>query len=153
ELAQLDALLRTSPDLLGAWLLAASVARFQDDVDRALRYVARAQELAPSDPRPLFLRLRIEIQGNRFEAAEATLLQLTHLAPNDVRVESAKADLLEAKGELEEARRLRQKIVDRHPTWNHILELATVETRLGESDSARRRLGKLLAAQPDNQYV
>ena len=70
-----------------------------------------------------------------------------------MRVESANAELLEAHGKLEEARRLRQKIVDRHPTWNHILELATVETELGASESARQRLRKLLETQQDNQYV
>jgi len=45
------------------------------------------------------------------------------------------------------------EVVRRRPLWRPILELATLEVRLGESDSARRRLGELLEAQPGNQYV
>ncbi len=153
ELARLDALLKTSPDLLGAWLLTAGTAYLQGDLDRALADTARAQELAPYDPRPLLIRLRAQLEGNRFDAAHTTLAQLTHLAPGDARVKSAEADLLEAQGELEDARHVRQEVAQRRPTWRHILELATVESRLGESDSARRRLSDLLASQPDNQYV
>ena len=48
---------------------------------------------------------------------------------------------------------MRQEIVRRRPLWRPNLELATLEFRLGESDSARRRLGKLLEEQPANQFV
>ena len=153
DLDRLDALLRTSPGLLGAWLLAAGIARGQEDYDRALAYAVRAQELAPHDPRPLFIRLRIEVEAKRFDAAKATLARLTEVAPSDVRVQRAEADLLEAREELEKARDLREEVARRRPTWRLILELATLEARLGRQESARRRLGDLLKVQPDNQYV
>ncbi|HKI00708.1 MAG TPA: protein kinase [Thermoanaerobaculia bacterium] len=157
ELVKLDALLHTSPDLLGAYLLAAGIARRQRDFDRALGYAeraaARAEELARHDPRPLFTRLRIEVEGNQLDAAQVTLVQLADLAPGDVRVMSAEADLLEARGKLKEALVLRRKVAERRPTWRAILDLAVLETNLGESDSARRRLGALLKEQPNNQYA
>lgn len=153
ELAQLDRLLRTSPDLLGAYLLAANICRNLRAIDRALVYVAQAEKIAPYDPGPLFTRLRVELEGNRLDAAGVTLAHLESLAPNDARVPSARADLLEAQGALEEARPLREEAARRRPTWTRILELATLEFRLGASDSARRRLEELQAVQPDNQWI
>ena len=153
ELAKLDELLRTSHDLLGAYLLAAGIARRQRDFDRALGYAADAERLAPHDPGPLFTRLRTEVEGNQLDAAQATLTRLAGLAPGDARIKSAEADLLEARGKLKEALVLRRKVVERRPTWRAILDLAVLETNLGESDSARRRLGALLKEQPSNQYV
>lgn len=153
ELDRLDALLRTSPELVAAHRLAASIARVQGDLDHALVYATRAQELSPHDPGPLFGRFRIEMAAGRFDAARATLAQLAEVAPADARVQSSQADLLEARGELEQARPLRQEVARRRPTWQRILELATLEFRLGDADRARRRLEKLLEAQPDNQFL
>ncbi len=153
ELNLLDALLRTSPGLVGAHRLAATVARGLGDFDRALAYAARAQELAPHDPLPLFSRFRVEMAAGRLEAARRTLARLAEVAPADARVQSSEADVLEARGELEAARRLRHEVARRRPTWRNVLELATLEFRLGAAASARGRLVELLQAQPDNQYV
>ncbi|HEX3527869.1 MAG TPA: protein kinase, partial [Thermoanaerobaculia bacterium] len=153
ELDRLDALLRTSPDLLGAYRMAADIARDLAKVDLALGYVSRAEAIEPNDPRILFSRFHAEMAGNRFPAAQVTLGRLRDLVPGDARVLRAEAELLEARGELKEARRVRQEIVRRRPGWRPILELATLEVRLGEGDSARRRLGELLEAEPGNQRV
>ncbi len=153
ELDRLDALLRTSPDFLGAYRLAADIARDLEQVDRALGYISRAEAVAPNDPRILFSRFYVEMAGNRFPAAQVTLKRLSELFPGDVRVPKAQAALLEAQDKLQEAHRLRQEVAVRRPTWRNVLELATLEVRLGESDSARRRLGELLEAQPGNQRV
>lgn len=53
ELDRLDALLRTSPDLLAAYALGADIARFAGDFDRARDYATRAHQLTPHDPGPL----------------------------------------------------------------------------------------------------
>jgi serine/threonine-protein kinase len=152
ELDQLDALLRTSP-LVGAYVLAAGIARNQGELDRGFDYTVQAEKIAPYDPRPLFIRLRIEVKKGQFHFARETLLRLAKLAPGDARVQGAEADLLEARGELEKAHSLRKEVVRRRPAWRHILELATLEFRLGASEDALRRLKDLLAVQPDNQYV
>jgi serine/threonine-protein kinase len=153
ELDRLDSLFRTSPGLVGAYVLATGIARVRGDFGRALDYAARAEKLAPYDPRPLFARLQVELEGRRLDAAPATLAQLETLAPGDARVQNAEADLLAARGELEKAHELLQKVAQRRPTWQKILKLATLEFRLGASDSARQRLGNLLAVQRGNQYV
>jgi tetratricopeptide (TPR) repeat protein len=153
EISQLDNLLRTSPDLLGAYLMAANISRNHRAIDQALTYVNRAEKVAPYDPGPLFTRLRIELEGNRLDAAGTTLARLESLSPSDIRVQSARADLLEARGALENALPLREEVSRRRPTWNNILELVTLEFRLGASKSARRRLEVLLEARPDNQWI
>ena len=152
-LGQLETLMRTSPDLVGASLLAAGIARNLGETDRALGHAARAEEIAPYDPRPLFVRLRIEVEGRRLDEAQATLARLRERAPADARVQSAEADLLEARGELEAALRLRRNLAERRPTWRMVLDLATLELRLGASDSARGHLLEILQGQPDNQYA
>jgi serine/threonine protein kinase len=153
DLDRLDGILRTSPDLLSAYLLAAGIARRLPDPDRAMGYAEQAHKLAPFDPRPLVERLRVEIAGRRLDDARATLTQLTDLAPNDVRVQTAEAELLEAGEKLEEARRLRENLVLRRPTWRQILGLAILEARLNDIETARTHLLNLLEAQPNNLYV
>jgi tetratricopeptide (TPR) repeat protein len=153
ELDDLDALLRNSPGLLGAYRLAAENARYLGQVDRALDYISRAEAVAPNDPRILFARFHTEMAGNQFTSAQETLNRLSKFSPGDARVPRAQADLLEAGGELKAARDVMQKVAERRPLWQSILKLATLEIRLGESDSARRRLEELLEEQPRNQFV
>jgi tetratricopeptide (TPR) repeat protein len=153
DLARSDAMLQTSPGLIGAYVLAAGMARNQGKLDRALDYVLRAERIAPYDPRPLFARLRIEVKQNRLEAADATLKRLSSLAPGDARVERAQAELLEARGDFEQARRLRQEVANRRPTWRNVLELASLDLSLGAKEETWQRLREILAAQPNNQYV
>lgn len=153
DLDRLDGLFRTSPDFLSAYLMAASIARRVPDLDRAMGYAEQAHQLAPHDPRPLFERFRIEIEGDRLEEAQATLAGLAALAPGDVRVQTAEAEILEKRGKLKEAHRLRLEIVRRRPTWRQILGLSVLEVRLGDSETALRRLRNLLQAQPDNFYA
>jgi Flp pilus assembly protein TadD len=102
----------------------------------------------------LFSRLRTEVDAGRLDEAEATLARLTEVAPNDVRVLRAEADLLEARGMLGKACDLLEEVARRRPTWRTILELARMEARVGgRQESSRRRLEELLKDQPDNQYV
>jgi serine/threonine-protein kinase len=153
DLDRLDSLLSSSPGLVGAYVLAAGGARSQGDYERALDYAIRAEKVAPYDPRPLFAHLRVELEGNRLNDAPETLARFESLAPGDVRVKIARADLLEAHGNLKEALRLREEVAQRRPIWRNTLKLATTEFRLGKCDSARRRLDELIAAQPDNRAV
>lgn len=153
ELDELDALLRRSTGLVGAYVLAAGIARNRRDLDRAFDYTVQAEKTAPYDPRALFIRLRIEVKKGRYDAARATLERLADLVPGDPRVQGAEADLLEARGELKKAHNLWKEVVGRRPTWRNILKLAALEFRLGASKAALQRLIDLLAEQPDNEFV
>ncbi len=153
ELDRLDAILRNSTGLVGAYLLAAGIARIGNELDRGLDYAVRAESIAPHDPQPVFARLRIEIQQGRLDEAEATLARLAELVPADIRVKRGKAELLTARGELEEAWKLRQEVAQQRPTWRHVRELASLELSMGRHEAGEGRLQKLLAQHPDNQYL
>ena len=153
DLDRLDSLLRTSPDLLRAYLLGAGIARLLPDFDRAMNYAEAAHKRAPFDPRPLFERFRLEIARRQLDEAQATLAQLAALAPSDIRVQTAEAELLETHESLEEAHRIRLEIVRRRPTWRQRLGLASLEVRRGDSESARRRLHNILRDQPDSYFA
>jgi predicted Zn-dependent protease len=153
ELMELDSLVQTSPGLVGAYVLAAGIARNQGEWGRALEYTTRAENAAPYDPRPLLICVRIEVKEARFNAARKTLDRLAAMMPGDPRVKGVEADLFEGLGELEKAYKLRKELAEQRPTWRNILKLATLEFRMGASKDALRRLNNLLAEQPDNQYV
>jgi tetratricopeptide (TPR) repeat protein len=154
ELARLEALLQTSPNLLGARLLASGVARNLGKPNKALEEAKIAQQIAPHDPRPLIARLQVEEEEHHLDAARETLAKLTALIPGDIRVKSARAAFLEAQGELEEAYPLRREVAERRPTWRHLVELGILEIHLGKGDdNTRQRLAALLATQPGNQYM
>jgi tetratricopeptide (TPR) repeat protein len=153
ELDRLSSLFRTSPGLIGAYVLAAGIARGQGDTERAIEYVKQAESLAPYDPRPLIAHFRAELEDDRLDAALATLARLENLLPGDVRVKTARADLLEKQGRLQEALSLREEIARRRPTWRYILKLAKLEFLMGAGGSARQHLEAILAENPDNQYA
>ena len=153
ELDRLDRLLRTSPDLIGAYLLAAGIARIVPDPERALGYADRAERLAGNDPRPVLQRFRIELESDRLDQAGTTLKRLENLTPGDIRVLTSRVELMEARGELRAARETHEKIVARRPSWRRVLYQASLEMQLGDAASARRRLEDLLEEQPQNQWV
>jgi serine/threonine protein kinase len=100
DLQRLDTLLQRSPDLLEGWILAADIANSIRQRVRAFNYITQAERIAPHDPRPLFTRVRIEVDEKRLEDAKETLAKLVEMAPADARVLIAQADLLEAQGKL-----------------------------------------------------
>jgi tetratricopeptide (TPR) repeat protein len=153
ELDRLDQVLQTSPGLVGAYLLAAGISRLCDEPERGLDYARRAESIAPHDPEPIFARLRIEVLQDELDTAEATLARLADLVPADVRVKRGRAELLTARGELEEAWKLRQEVARDRPTWRHVRELASLELSMGAHEMGAQRLRQLLAQHPDNQYL
>ncbi|HEX6899391.1 MAG TPA: protein kinase [Thermoanaerobaculia bacterium] len=153
DLDRLDSLLRTSPDLLRAYLLGSGTARRLSDFDRAMKYAEEAHKRFPLDSRPLFERFRIEIARHQPDKAQETLAQLTALSPSDIRAQTAEAEFMEERGRLEEAHRLWLEIVGRRPTWRQIVGLASLEIRMGDSEAAFRRLRDGLQAQPNNYYA
>ncbi len=153
ELERLDRLLHSSPGLIGAYLLAAGIARVVEDPERALDYADRAERLAAGDPRPVFQRFRIELESDRLDEAATTLERLEDLSPGDVRVLTSRVELMEARGDLRAAREEHEEIVARRPSWRRVLYQASLEARLGDVASARRRLEALLEEQPRNQWV
>ena len=150
---ELEAIAERSPGFLEALLLAADQARVAGQLERAGRLVDTARERAPRDPRPLTVGLRVELAAGRPDAAEAMADELERLAPGDLRVLGARARIAEHRGDLRRASGFWSDVVELRPTWRNLHQLTRIELRLGEHQSARSHLVRLLEMAPDNTYV
>lgn len=160
DLERLEKITQGSPRFLQGWLLASDVAltRFRSskeiaDYDRALALVRRAEELAPADPRPLRMRLKIELAGEQPKVAVATLDRLGKLLPGDPQLLVQRAELAQKEGRNEAALGLLRTAAERVPSWRNLYRLAGAEVTNGKVPEARRHLEKALEISPGNQWV
>ncbi|HSK81307.1 MAG TPA: protein kinase [Thermoanaerobaculia bacterium] len=160
ELARLEEVIRRSPRFLEGQILAARVAHslYQTghepaDLDRASRLVRQSLELAPDDPRPLLLEVRIALAAGREEQAEELLGRIDRLLPGDPEVLPLKALLAEQKGRPFEALEALRAAAEQVPSWQNLYRLAALEAKLGHIEEARERIAEILRQAPDNLWA
>ena len=160
ELARLDEIVRRSPRFLEGQILAARVAHslYQTghdpaDLDRASRRVRQSLELAPDDPRPLLLEVRIALAAGRETEAEELLERLDRILPGDPDVLPLKARLAEQEGRPAEALEALRTAARQVPSWQNLYLLAGLEAKLGHVDEARGRIAAILRQAPDNLWA
>lgn len=160
ELARLEEIVRRSPRFLEGQLLAARVAHslYQTghepaDLDRASRLIRQSLELAPGDPRPLLLEVRIALAAGREEQAEELLGEIDRLLPGDPDVLPLKALIAEQKGRPFEALEALRAAALQVPSWPNLYRLANLEAKLGHIDEARERIAAILRQAPDNLWA
>lgn len=159
ELAELETILRRSPRFLEAHLLVAKVAqnlfrstRDPAHLERGDEAVRTARALAPGDPRPLSVQLRLALAANRPAEARALLAELERLLPGDPELLALSGQVAESEGDLERAIADLSAAVERIPSWSNLVRLADLEARAGRTDDARRHLEKLLERNPGNLW-
>jgi serine/threonine-protein kinase len=155
-LSRLRALHASSPSFLEAYVLEADALRQRfgarrdaADLDAAFAALERARAIAPEDPRPLLAQVALALRGERLERAEEAVAELERLQPGDPAVMGQRAQLLERQGKSREALQLMTEAARLRPSLIHIVRLADMEYRLGESEFARRHLRQVLARFPD----
>lgn len=160
ELARLEEVIRRSPRFLEGQILAARVAHslYQTgqepaDLDRASRLVRQSLELAPDDPRPLLLEVRIALAAGREEQAEELLVRIDRLLPGDPDVLPLKALLAEQEGRPFEALEALRAAAEQVPSWPNLYRLAGLEAKLGHIEEARERIAEILRQAPDNLWA
>lgn len=160
ELARLEEVVRQSPRFLEGRILAARVAHslYQTghepaDLDRASRLVRQSLELAPGDPRPLLLEVRLALAAGREEQAEELLGRIDRLLPGDPDVLPLKALLAEQKGRPFEALEALRAAALQVPSWPNLYRLAGLEAKLGHIEEARARIAEILRQAPDNLWA
>lgn len=159
ELSRLEAIGARSPRFLEAHLQVVTLAvnLFLDARDpvfleRARAALDRARAVAPGQPRVLLADSVLAVAEGKLERAEQALAELERLHPGDPGSRAQRARIAEARGDLPEAIRLRRQLVDTHPTWRNLLELAGLELRSGGVEPARRHLEQASALVPSNTW-
>lgn len=159
-LARLADIRRRSPDFVEAYRLAATIeingfksaSRDPAGIDRALRLLAQARDLAPGDPDVRFSSAYAELLAGRLEEGEAALAAFETAAPGDARVLDLRSKLAEQRGRPAEALAASRSAVERQPSWPRLYEHAKLARRQGEIAEARRSLNLLLSRFPGNPW-
>jgi tetratricopeptide (TPR) repeat protein len=150
EIDVLEDVIRSSPGLVSAFILAAGSARVLPDHARAERILREAEAAHPDDARVASERFTLELETGRIADAAAALAALERLAPGDVRVWRARAALLGREGKLAEAAEMQTRLVRERPSWRNLWYLADVEMTLADAKGARAHLEQLLQVSPGN---
>ncbi|MEM1181079.1 MAG: tetratricopeptide repeat protein, partial [Acidobacteriota bacterium] len=155
-LDELDELASSSPHFVAIPLLTAHVAlqrhqssRAPGDAERAQGAIERALTLAPSDPRVLLLAARAARQAANYGEAKKHLAAVERLEPGHSGAEFQMALLHERRGDVEGAKAIVKRVVQRHPSTYHLLNGADLLYRQGDFDGARALLEQGLARSPD----
>ncbi|HEV7506694.1 MAG TPA: protein kinase [Thermoanaerobaculia bacterium] len=155
--SKLEALRASSPRFLDAYVFEAEVRQQryntrQDpaDLDRAAELLRQAQQIAPTDPRPLTGQFGVALLRGQWDRAEEALAGLERLQPGDPGLLVRRARLLEKRGESEKALALMREGVSRYPSWRNLFQAAKMESSLGHFDAARRDAEQLLANYPES---
>jgi serine/threonine protein kinase/tetratricopeptide (TPR) repeat protein len=156
-ISQLEALRASSPRFVDAYTFEAEVRQQrhktrQDpaDLDRAADLLRQAQQIAPTDPRPLTGQFGVAMLRGQWDRAEEALAGLERLQPGDPSLLVSRARLLEKQGESERAVALMREGVSRYPSWRNLFRAADMEASLGHFDAARRDAEQLLANYPES---
>jgi tetratricopeptide (TPR) repeat protein len=149
EIDELLQIVRSSPGLTEAELLAGSTARSQSD-PRAEQILREAEARHPGDPRFVYERLLLANKNGAIPAAESALRELERQAPGDIRVWRGRALIASQQGRLQEAAEALTRMVTLRPSWRNLWYLADVELKMGDATNTRRHLEQLLALSPRN---
>ena len=154
-LQRLQAIRRSSPRFLEAYLLAAQVGRYRfwhsrdpRDLEEAFQRIAEARELAPADPRPLVTLTDLALARSDVQLATTTLAHLEELLPGDASLLDLRSRILLAEGKAGEALKLKREAVRLRPSSARLFNLAQVEYQQGEIAAAREHLDQLLRRSP-----
>jgi len=160
ELAATETILKTSPELVDARLLAARLAKalFTDTrdasyLDRAQAHLDALRTLAPDDPRRASLELEVALARGDRAAAERVLTSMERREPGDPAVLAGRSRLAEQAGAIDRAIDLMTQVVARRGTWWDLHRLADLEGRHGRVDAAREHLEQLLALAPGHTWA
>lgn len=156
-LERLAAVRRSSPGLIDAYLLEATILVNQFSATRDAGLLARASALlaeaearAPGDPEVGYRHAYVELLAGHLDEAEALLADFERRVPGDVRGLDLRSRLFERRGRPQEALAAARAAVERQPSWVRLSELANLAWQQGEIALARETLGQLLERFPDN---
>lgn len=152
--------LRSSPGMLEADLLAAEVSRslFTQSRDRShlregLLYAQQAQSLASDwDPRPRYRRFELLLEDGQTDGARKAIQELERIRAEDVGLHLLRSQLAAREGRAQDAIAHMRAAVQLHPAWQNYYRLADLQFRNGMVDESRGNLEELLNRDPENRW-
>jgi tetratricopeptide (TPR) repeat protein len=160
ELANLDRIIRTSPQFLDARIQATNVAikLFESSRERAYLAQARsslqgAQTLALDDPRTLEAEFNVALASENEDMAKAILDRLEASLPGDPEILLRRYRLAKWRGQWGEAEAALRAAAELAPSWRNLYWLADLEARRGRVSEARDTLEKLRLENPENAWI
>lgn len=121
-------------------------------LERGEEAARAALALAPGDPRPVSVRLRLALAVRRPAEARALLTSLERLLTGDPELLALSGQVAESEGDLDRAISDLAAAVARVPSWMNLFRLADLEARRGRTGEARRHLEQLLERNPGNAW-
>ncbi len=159
-MAELQEIRASSPALLNAYVLEASIARYLYETTRDPEYssygeevIQAALEVAPDDYRSLLAEAESAATWGQLQRAEAALDRIERQEPASVAAMRQRARLEQRRGNADEAVALLATVAQRWPSWRNFLNLAMVERSQGMIESARNNLERALDRAPENVSV
>lgn len=154
-LTELRALQRSSPRFLEPYRLEATILRLRfvetrdaSALEPALEAFEKAREIAPTNPHILQRTALLLIEAGRVDEAEPILDQAARFEPGDAELYAIRAMALERRGESSEALAMLRQAAERQGSANLLGDLADMEYRNGDIESARAHLEAALERSP-----
>ena len=121
-----------------------------DDYGRALDHAEALVQAAPKDTASYVARAQILASLHRFAAAEADLDQAVALGAIAGDFVMQRIQLAQARGQLDEAVKDAQNLVDKYPNFTNLIALAVIHGQRGEISAAENGFRAALAAWRDD---
>ena len=142
------------PRLLGVWLTQADVAQASGQPEQAIRALEQAIKVVPGNLMPRLAVARLQIDADKFSAAQAQLDALRKMAPGHPLVHHTQAVLHLRQRQFGLAREAAALAVAAAPQYVPAVRLlAEAELETGLAQQAQTRLLQLLQANPANTSV
>ena len=142
------------PKLLSVWLTQADVAQAKGKPEQAIGALEQAIKVAPGNLMPRLAVARLQIDTDKFIAAQTQLDQLRKMAPRHPLVNHTQAVLYLRQRQFAPARETAALAVAAAPHYVPAVRLlAEAELETGLSQQAQTRLQQLLQANPGNTLV
>jgi tetratricopeptide (TPR) repeat protein len=146
----------SSPGLLGAYFMEASIGAYLYRITRNEQYLEQGREalqeagkVAPGDYRVMMAAVEMALAVGDLEKAETNINELREMAPWHPYLAIRQADLLAQRGNVEAGVEILMVEVEKRPSWVHLRELASLELQSGSYSAARAHLASATELAPD----
>jgi tetratricopeptide (TPR) repeat protein len=154
-MARLKHVRESSPGLLGAYFMEASIGAYLYRITRNEQYLEQGREaleeagkVAPGDYRVMMAEVEMTLAVGDLDKAEKYINELRELAPGHQYLPLFIAELLEYRGDEAAAISVLKEDIAKKPSWISLRDLGAMELRNGAIESAKEHLAAAVDLAP-----